>query len=203
MLIPFSHIVKKYGKPEGILHVGANVGEEAEAYNAAGVKDVCWIEGNPQIIPQLKINVKPYGHRVINALIGDVEGLELPLHISNNASQSSSILELEYHMIAHPEVYYVGDIVMTMHRLDQMGCWGGYDFLNIDLQGAELKALKGLGDDLKFFKYAYLEINKKELYKGCALWPEVEKYMNGFGFKTKEIKWAGNTGWGDALMIKR
>jgi FkbM family methyltransferase len=204
MLIPFSHIVKKYGKPKGILHCGANIGEEADEYDKAGVKDVCWIEANEQLIPQLIINTKQkYGHRVIHACIGDVEGLEVNFHISNNAGQSSSYLELGTHKEAHPEVHYVRSVTMHMKRLDQHGCWGGYDFLNIDLQGAELKALKGLGDDLKNFKYAYLEINKRELYMGCALWPEVQKYMNGFGFKTKEIRWAGNTGWGDALMIKR
>lgn len=203
MLIDFKTIVRKYGKPNGVLHCGANIGEEAEAYNSQGVKRVCWIEANPELIPTLQANVLKYGHKVIKACVGDMEGFEVVFHISNNQSQSSSILELGTHKIAHPEVHYVGDITMKMRRLDQMSCWGEYDFLNMDLQGSELKALKGMGDTLDDFKYAYLEVNKEELYKGCALIDEVDIYMRGFGFKRVETKWAGNTGWGDALYIKR
>lgn len=203
MLISFKDIVRKYGKPKGILHVGANIGEEAKSYDDEGIKDVCWIEANEQLIPQLKVNVKKYGHRVIHACIGDVQDLEVTFHISNNAGQSSSYLDLEHHKIAHPEVHYVRSVVMKMQRLDQMSCWGEYDFINIDLQGAELKALKGMGDSLNNFKFAYLEVNKKELYKGCALIDEVTAYMRSFGFTMVSCKWAGNTGWGDALYIKK
>lgn len=203
MLISFKDIVRKYGKPKGILHIGANIGEEAKSYDDEGIKGVCWIEANEQLIPQLKINVKKYGHRVIHACIGDVQDLEVTFHISNNAGQSSSYLDLEYHKIAHPEVHYVRSVVMKMRRLDQMSCWGEYDFINIDLQGAELKALKGMGDSLNNFKFAYLEVNKKELYKGCALIGEVTAYMRSFGFTMVSCKWAGNTGWGDALYIKK
>lgn len=204
MLIDFRKLFPKYGiNPTGVLHVGANVGEEAPVYDELGIKDVVWIEANSQLIPQLRINAKKYKHKVLHALVGDVEGLEVELHISNNAGQSSSILELGTHKIAHPEVHYVGSEVMKMVRLDQHGCWGGIDFLNIDVQGAELKVLKGLGDVLHQFKWAYLEVNKAELYKGCALVEDVDMYMLGFGFKRVETLWCGNTGWGDALYIKK
>lgn len=204
MLIDFRQLFPKYNiKPKGVLHVGANVGEEAPVYHELGINKVCWIEGNPEIIPQLRINTSKYNHKVINALIGDVEGLELNLHISNNASQSSSILELGTHKIVHPDVHFVKDIALKMHRLDQMSCWGEYDFLNMDLQGAELKALKGLGDCLNNFKWAYLEVNKAELYKGCALIEEIDMYLLGFGFKRVETMFCGNTNWGDALYIKK
>jgi hypothetical protein len=76
------------------------------------------------------------------------------------------------------------------------------DFLNIDLQGAELKALKGMGDRLNQFKWAYLEVNWEELYKGCALFTEVEAYLGDFGFRVAEFKKCGGTGWGDCLFIK-
>ena len=205
MLIPFQQIVKKYGKPNWILHVGANLVEEAEDYDQVGVKDVCWIDANEQLIPQLKINTKDmFGHVVIHACVGDVEGLEVEFHISNNAGQSSSYLELGTHKQAHPEVHYVGSVVMKMKRIDQFAtCWGEYDFVNIDLQGAELKALKGMGDVLNHFKYAYIEVNKKHLYKGCPLIGDIDRYLNGFGFRRVETKWCGNFGWGDALYIKK
>lgn len=204
MLIDFRQLFPKYGiNPKGVLHVGANVGEEAPIYDELGIKNVLWIEANEQLLPQLKINVSRYGHKVMHMLAGDVEGLEVELHISNNAGQSSSILELGSHKIAHPEVHYVGKRVMAMKRLDQYGCYGDDDFLNIDVQGAELKVLKGLGEYLHQFRWAYLEVNKEELYKGCALVGEIDDYLLKFGFKRVETKWCGNTGWGDALYIKK
>jgi hypothetical protein len=138
-------------------------------------------------------------------LVGD-ENKEAVLHESNNGSQSSSILELGTHKVAHPEVHYVADIPCKMHRMDDLfrdfEAINDCDFLNMDIQGAELKALRGMGELLHQFKWAYLEVNQAELYKGCALVDEIDTYLLGFGFKRVETKWCGNTGWGDALYIK-
>lgn len=209
MLIPFKDIVRKYGKPNGVLHLGANIGEEAQAYHENGVGKVIWFEGNPELYETLNANISKYpGQGAYNHCVGDYDG-ETVLHISNNGSQSSSVLELGTHKTAHPEVYYVKDVLVKINRIDSLFPWGidgslsGLDFLNIDLQGYELQALKGMGKILEYFKYAYLEVNKEELYKGCALIGEIDAYMKSFGFKRVETKWAGNTGWGDALYIKR
>lgn len=207
MLIDFRQLFPRWDiRPTGVLHIGANVGEEAPVYDQLGIKNVIWIEGNPELMPRLQQNISIYpGQKAHNFLIGDSKGAAT-LHISNNGSQSSSILELGTHKTAHPEVHYVKDIPMEMRRIDDLFANGlsvEYDFLNIDLQGAELMALRGMGEILKQFKWAYLEVNKAELYKGCALVEDIDLYMLGFGFKRVETSWAGNTGWGDALYIKQ
>lgn len=209
MLIDFRKLFPKYGiKPNGVLHVGANVGEEAPVYNELNCGHVSWVEANHELIPQLSNNVKQYNHCVFNYCVSDVDDQEITFHISNNAGQSSSMLELGTHKTAHPEVHYVKDLKLKTKRLDSLFREGKLptatlpDFLNIDLQGAELKALKGMGDMLHYFKWAYLEVNKAELYKGCALVEEIDTYLLGFGFKRVETFWCGNTGWGDALYIK-
>lgn len=208
MLIDFRKLWPKWNiKPNGVLHIGANIGEEAPVYNELGVQKVIWIEGNPDLMMRLENNIKPYPLQVaMNYLIGDEEGKEVNFHISNNASQSSSVLELGTHKVVHPEVHYVKDIPMTMHRIDVIfknaGAFDSLDFLNIDLQGAELMALKGMGEMLKQFKWCYLEVNKAHLYEGCPLIEDLDIYLLGFGFKRVETSWAGNTNWGDALWIK-
>jgi FkbM family methyltransferase len=207
MLIDFRKLFPKYGiKPKGVLHVGANVGEEAPVYDELNCGHVSWIEANPDLIPQLSENVNQYGHCIFNFCVSDVDDEEITFHISNNAGQSSSMLDLGTHKTAHPEVHYVKDIKMKTKRIDSffsdLPIMKMPDFLNIDLQGAELKALKGMGDLLKNFKWAYLEVNKAELYKGCALVEEIDNYLLGFGFKRVETMWCGNTGWGDALYVK-
>lgn len=213
MLIDFRQLFPKYNiKPKGVLHVGANVCEEAPVYNELGIKNVLWIEANKKLFDNKKIPwaIHPYSGQVaINACISDVDGELVKFHISNNGSQSSSILELGTHKIVHPDVYFVEDVEMKTERLDSIlndyskEFNNDLDFLNIDLQGAELKALKGMGDLLNQFKWAYLEVNKAELYKGCALVEEIDMYLLGYGFKRVETMWAGNTNWGDALYIKK
>lgn len=207
MLIDFRQLFPRHNiKPKGVLHVGANVGEEAPVYDELGIKKVWWIEGNGELVHKLAANVSKYeGQQWMNYLISDDNSV-VNFHISNNGSQSSSILELGTHKIAHPEVSYVRDIEMMTFRIDDLftsETLEGYDFLNIDLQGAELKALRGMGDLLMQFKWAYLEVNKAELYKGCALVEDIDMYLLGYGFKRVETKWCGNTGWGDALYIKK
>ena len=76
-----------------------------------------------------------------------------------------------------------------------------FNFVNIDIQGAELIALQGMEEQLKFLDYVYLEVNEKHLYEDCALIPEVNKFLLARGFKGVAIKMT-NHGWGDALYIK-
>jgi FkbM family methyltransferase len=205
MLIDFRQLFPRWNiKPTGVLHVGGNIGEEAPVYLELGIKRQVWVEANPYICQRLSANVASNPEaKVYNFAATDQDG-QVILHESNNGSQSSSILELGTHKIAHPEVHYVRDIPVQGLRLDSFvnGEFDGLDFLNMDIQGAELMALRGMGDLLRQFKWAYLEVNKESLYTGCALFPEIEYYMNTFGFNVKEIKWCGNTGWGDCFMSK-
>ena len=76
-----------------------------------------------------------------------------------------------------------------------------YDFLNIDLQGCELMALKSMGKYMNDIKYAYIEVNRDELYQGCAMVNEIDAFMNLYGLERVETKWTG-FGWGDALYMK-
>lgn len=209
MLIDFRELFPKYNiKPKGVLHVGANIGEEAEVYHDLKIPRVSWIEANPEIYQRLKSNLNLYdGQQAFNYCIGD-EDKDTVLHISNNGSQSSSILELGSHREAHPEVHYIANQPMKMHRLDTLFSQGKLptanmpDFLNCDIQGAELMAIKGLGSYIDSFKWMYLEVNKESLYIGCCIIDELDSYLGDHGFTRIETKWCGNTGWGDALFSR-
>lgn len=206
MLIDFRQLFPKYNiKPKGVLHVGANVGEEAPVYLELGIKKQVWIEANPYIFEKLKNNVAGNEEaKCYNFAASDEDGNTI-LHESNNAGQSSSILELGTHKTVHPDVYFVRDIPVSMCRLESFlnDEFEGLDFLNMDIQGAELKALKGMGQLLKQFKWAYLEVNWTHLYEGCALFKEVEEFMVHNGFIVAEYKECGRTTWGDCLFIRK
>jgi hypothetical protein len=76
-----------------------------------------------------------------------------------------------------------------------------YNFINIDIQGAELLALKSFGKLLDNFKYIYTEINTNNLYKDCALVSEIDEYLSKYGFIRVETSMT-EFEWGDALYIK-
>ena len=60
-----------------------------------------------------------------------------------------------------------------------------------------------MGNLLKHFKWAYIEVNKTHLYKDCPLIGDIDSYMGNFGFTRVDVKWCGNFGWGDAIYIRQ
>ena len=76
------------------------------------------------------------------------------------------------------------------------------NFLNFDIQGVELRALKSMEKYLKHIDYIYTEVNSEEVYKGCDLITDIDSYLATFGFKRVAVRMAGECGWGDAFYMK-
>lgn len=57
------------------------------------------------------------------------------------------------------------------------------DLLCMDVQGAELRALKGLGGMLQQVRYVITEIEIKPLYYGQSVYPEVHAYLKASGLR--------------------
>jgi len=209
MLIPFQKLLNKYNlHPSGVFHVGASTGQEAKFYRNAGIKKVVWIEAIPSVFEELKRNIFRYtDNKAFNICVSDTDGKEVRFNISNNNGESSSFLELGTHKTVHPEVEYFASFQTKTKRIDtllkeQSLSLTDYDFLNMDLQGAELMALRGMGAELHKIKCVYIEVNKAELYIGCPLIDEIDDYLFHFGFRRVETVWCGNTNWGDSFYIK-
>lgn len=210
MLIPFDYLFKKHGiKPKGLIHIGASDGQEAERYNALSIPKVIWIEAIPEVYQKLVDRVSKYSnHFCINACVGETNGKEVEFNISSNDGQSSSILDFGTHSVDHPNVTYIEKRKMITERVDTLLDKYKYffsdqdfDFVNIDLQGCEIPALKSMGQYLGKVKWIYSEVNQKEVYRGCDLVEIVDKFLAIYGFKRVETKWT-SAGWGDALYIK-
>lgn len=203
MLILLSELKQKFNiSPKSCLHIGASHGEEREAYRVNGIEFVQWIEAIPEVFEKLIENIKGFdGHYAINACVSNVAE-EKEFNVSSNDGQSSSIFEFGTHSEVHPDVYFVKKIKVTTTTIECL-CLPVPDMINLDIQGAELLALKGMNKEwLSEVKYIYSEINEKELYKGCALVGEIDEYLKQFGFKRVLTRMAGNAGWGDAFYMK-
>ncbi|HEX4850170.1 MAG TPA: FkbM family methyltransferase, partial [Puia sp.] len=140
--------------------------------------------------------------------ISDQDGLHLPFNISSNDGESSSLLPFGLHSELYRDIVYEKSIPVITKRLDTLLNddlsidVSDYNFLNIDLQGMELPALKSLGTLLWRIRYAYVEINKAEVYSGCALLPELDSHLAKFGFVRKQVAWAVDDIWGDAFYMR-
>lgn len=201
MLIPFSYLFKKFNvKANGVLHIGAHLGQEHEAYRKEGLTNIIFIEANLKIYLALKNRLN--GTAVcLNACITDTDGDTVTFNVSNNEGQSSSILKFGTHTSEHPGIIFTSKVQMFTRRVDSLLADNALtmpNFVNIDIQGAELLALKGI--DLSKVDYLYLEVNEKELYEGCALLPDVDAYLSDFD--RVETKMTPH-GWGDAFYIRK
>ena len=208
MMISFDYLVDKHKLDiKGVLHLGASTGQERDAYDTYCKGKVMWVEAIPRVYLDLQQNIKPYPQQTAyNACLSNVDGDEVVFNVSNNESQSSSILELGVHALIHPEVHYIEQIAMKTQRVDTLlkdVDVSTINFLNVDLQGAEHLAIEGMGDLIKNIDYALLEVNMKETYKGCMLIEELDYFMLQRGFERVETgEWVAET-WTDALYIRK
>ena len=199
-MISLSSIVEKYGTPRGVIHIGAHMREEKSDYISAGINELLWIEANPKVFASSLSQGLSDSELFFNEVIADVDDQLLDFKITNNG-QSSSILDLDKHKIYHPHIHVTETVTVTTKRFDTLAKENSidvskYNFLNLDIQGAELLALKGFGDLLAGIDYIYTEVNETDIYKDCALIGEIDEYLSDF----KRVETAMTQfKWGDAL----
>jgi hypothetical protein len=69
----------------------------------------------------------------------------------------------------------------------------------MDLQGAELLALRGATETLRSVRFVYTEVNVDELYAGCAQLDEIDEQLVGFVRMETALT---PHGWGDAFYVR-
>lgn len=105
----------------------------------------------------------------------------------------------------HIEHYVQNEIEIECIRLDTFCKSQGInkiDAIWMDLQGAELLALQGLGDYLNDVEVIQTELEINPMYKDQCLFDDVEKYLNNRNF----VRISGNTGalfGADFIYVKR
>lgn len=189
-------------KVKGVLHIGAHECEELSFYHRMGISDkIVWIDAIPSKVDQARMRGIP---NVYNAVMTDKDDQDVEFNISNNG-QSSSVLELGTHLQEHPHIFYIDKInlktitIDTFFERNQLDA-SNYDFWNFDIQGAELMALRGSVQSIRHAKVIYLEVNEKELYKGCGLMSEIDAFLSTYHFK-RVLTYMTPHGWGDAMYI--
>ena len=202
MLIPVTELLEDYNiKPTSILHVGAHLAEESDEYDKNFNVPVLWIEAQPKLCLELRSVLNPKINTIVEACVFDKNDELVTLNISSN-SQSTSILHFGSHAVTYPDVFVLESFVVKTKRLDKVLEGRKVpDFVNLDIQGVELRALKSLGDLITEVDVVYTEVNNRQVYEGGCLIEEIDNYLGAYGFKRIATRWVYRAGWGDALYI--
>lgn len=181
-------------KPKGVLHLGAEWCQEASFYQEAGARFVLWAEASPENWEHpetLKSLEGRYNQVLVRRAIWDEDGLELPFLIYN-ARSANSLFEpgpaSRSHYPGHRPIAREMVSTITVDSLLRT-FWPGHlplpDVLVMDLQGAELKALKGAFSLLNTsspLKTIVTEACTTPLYEGGCVLDELDAYLAPFGF---------------------
>lgn len=190
----------------GAIHVGAHQAEELNDYLESGINRILWVEPNEDLHSEIEKAISSFPLMRLGKFAAGDRDHQGELHITNDP-QSTSMLELNIHAIEYPHIVEMAKVEVKVKQIDT---WVGelgvernvYNLLNLDIQGYELKALKGCVNQLRYVDYIYTEVNKEELYRGCASYVEIDNFLGQHGFKRVATIWSKH-GWGDALYSRK
>ncbi len=205
MLINFNDLLFLSNKVTGIIHIGAHKLEELPDYLKGNIKRIIWIEANPEKYQFIDERLQRFEKMTLGKFAAGRKYDSLNLNLANNG-QSSSLLEFGTHKISYPDINYLSKIVVKTKPLDN---WLDenfedkhlYNFINIDIQGFELEALRGMHKQLKVAQYVYLEVNYEQVYKGCSQLEDIDTFLSNFRFVRVGMR-RTDKGWGDAIYAK-
>lgn len=208
MLIDFHEAVNKYGlKPTGIINVGSHHAEEYEMLKGMGIEYFVMIEPCQAAWSVLVKKFENTNVALFNRAIADYEGFSEMFTETVNGGQSNSLLEPKKHLEQHPTIVFTGKENVRVSKLDNLLGYMNESFPNkvlntlfMDCQGAEHLVLRGSIETLEQIDIIYTEVNRENIYDGCAMVQDIDYFLWDFGFEALEEKWVG--GWGDKLYKK-
>lgn len=192
-MINLSHFNRKFN---GVIHVGAHSMQELEYYKSLGIKDRLWIDGTKRVND---------GENYIQAWIGDGRVITTIYHASNNG-ESTSLLKPTGHLKKYPEIKFTKEVVdeeIKTELLLASPILFYADLLVLDIQGLELATLKSCGQWLKWLSAIVTEAYTEELYEGCGMLTDIDKFLFEYGFERVEFEPEEGKGWGNAYYLRK
>lgn len=131
----------------------------------------------------------------------------LDFHVSTLNGQffgSGSLLTPKLHKEVHPHIAFDTTITVDSISIDD---WANryriprIDFMWLDLQGAEIRALTGAEKMLKTVRAIFMEVSLIETYEGVPLYGDVKEFLSLRGFNV-EKEFLPYKDMGNVLFVK-
>lgn len=193
---------------DGVVHVGAHIGDEVDDYRHCGITRQVWIEPQPEVFARLQARIAGNPDaRAFNVACGASAG-EAEMHLLNgNDGRSNSLLVPKLHLERFPDFRPAGTIRVPVVPLDDLLAREGldpraYPLMVLDVQGFEMHVLRGAGAYLASgCKAVVSEVAAAELYAGGCLVQDLDSFFGARGFLRLRTKWAAGCA-GDAFYIR-
>jgi FkbM family methyltransferase len=198
-------------QPEGILYAGAHYGSLLWVWLLLGFKNVLMIEPQEEAIKGLETVARSASAlsllydrflgcedmtqiQLARCAVSDQDG-EAELYVMSH-SQLTSLQKPNEALIRQPrtnqDISLVEQVKVPIRTLDSLlqemeagGSTARYNVLYMNIQGAELKALRGAPKTLETLDFIYLENNFKERYHGNPTAEELTSFLGHFGFEAR------------------
>lgn len=203
----FRKQLRRHGvKAEVVLDVGSRDGLQAlELRRVFPYARVFAFEARPEAAGACRANTAHFPTiQVVEGAVHNVHRLQAPFfpvvsaklpngRVVGNEGASSLFRATND---GYVETYEQTETLVATLRLDrwaQEACIDRFDVVWMDLQGAELLALEGMGHLLATVQALHIELTKRRMYDGQAMYDEVDAYLRANGL----IQVAFHEGWGD------
>ena len=164
--------------PESVLDVGANIGQFYQEFTSIYPKsNILSIEGNPSCEEALKLINKNY----LITLLGKREG-DAKFFLNADYDQCSG------GSIYKETTYFYENCVektLPIKTLDSLNM--KFNYIKMDVQGAELDVIQGGLKTLSECHFLQLELSVLKYNNGAPLISEVISYLYGLGFYVYDI----------------
>lgn len=203
----YLRILFRNEKPTTIFDIGSCEGEDFIRYSKIFPGAIIYsVEPLPANLEKIKKNLIKYFIRniiILPVALSDKSGWEI-LYVSSGqpeireerswdyGNKSSSLLSPYKIKDTHPWLRFDRQIKVMTSTLSETAIRLNIkkiDFIHLDVQGAELKVLKGGEEIIHTTKAIWLEVADSELYKNQPLKKDIELHMKSKGFfLAKDVK---------------
>ena len=168
-----------------ILDIGSGSGKESNLFSSLFPnKKIFSFECNPECILKFK-NFIPNNVTLVEKAVWESDGYIdfFPVKNGNTHASSAFLVTDEYNKNEHGHGYLsqtdkiLVESITLYSFIEQNNLQNSNGIIWIDLQGAELKALKGLGKYLKNIKAIWTEGQYKHIYQGVDLFDRIESFL--------------------------
>lgn len=167
-----------------VLDAGANHGDWSRDFQTLfpECKTFNMVEANPLQKEAMEEMNKVPGMKYEIALLGDEDKDDVPF-FSRGADTGAS-------MFMEQTTYYKKDVtkhLLPMRKLDTLFAGKTFEFIKMDVQGAELPALRGAQRLLKSAKGLLLELSLVSYNKGSPMFGDVVAFLNSVGWQLIDL----------------
>jgi FkbM family methyltransferase len=188
----------------GVIHIGEHKGQEIDDYLELSLKKIYVFEVNDEHAPILN----SYAERFIEVKIHYVEiscRQRLATFKLMSEYQSLSLFQLQVHADFYSDINKTSQSAVEAKTLDSIlidQSSHDINYLNIDIKGAGLAALRGAQQTLLHIDLITIEVNFAKTCEGCPLIEEVDLFLFDRGFIRVETSTPFHPTWGHAAYVR-